>query len=356
MPHAGHLVAGKFNAYGQTCSFVWHTSSPSSHLQTSAPWQLQGVSDGSVKFLLYHLHKAGIGSKIHVLGAALAIAMSQQRVLVVAKQSSDPFMDDWCEGANSLIECYFEDFTSCPSLDNKIDNTYNQSLDQSTELFLQIGLAQMLESSRLVPPQMTEILRLSPVEPNKYFYWWRCQASNYIVRLNTRTQADLKARRSRLFPQRTIPPGTISIHVRHGDKGKEAALTPDEMYLQLAPLLLDKSETLRKTIFLSTEDSQTVEYFTKAKGWNTFFVEVDRFTEHSISPLQHADKIGRSGEFLNSMLNLQLALECDAWIGTMSSNWCRLIDELRSTQACKSDGVFLDAATNTTTPSLHWKK
>jgi hypothetical protein len=49
-------------------------------------------------------------------------------------------------------------------------------------------------------------------------------------------------------------------------------------------------------------------------------------------------------EVLNSLMNLDLALDCDAWVGTLSSNWCRLIDELRSTSRCKANGIYRDAA------------
>jgi hypothetical protein len=37
-------------------------------------------------------------------------------------------------------------------------------------------------------------------------------------------------------------------------------------------------------------------------------------------------------------------VSCDAWIGTMTSNWCRLIDELRSTVGCAADAAYVDAA------------
>ena len=31
------------------------------------------------------------------------------------------------------------------------------------------------------------------------------------------------------------------------------------------------------------------------------------------------------------LLNLEFAIKCDAYIGTLASNWCRLVDELRAT-------------------------
>ena len=43
----------------------------------------------------------------------------------------------------------------------------------------------------------------------------------------------------------------------------------------------------------------------------------------------YAKERGPAAEYLDSLLNLELALECGAWVGTLTSNWCRLIDELR---------------------------
>ena len=39
---------------------------------------------------------------------------------------------------------------------------------------------------------------------------------------------------------------------------------------------------------------------------------------------------------------LQLAVECDAWVCTLGSNWCGVIDELRSTVAGKAHMPFVD--------------
>jgi hypothetical protein len=48
-------------------------------------------------------------------------------------------------------------------------------------------------------------------------------------------------------------------------------------------------------------------------------------------------------EVLNRMMNLDLALDCDAWVTTLSSNRGRLIEELRSTSRCKANGIYRDA-------------
>lgn len=57
---------------------------------------------------------------------------------------------------------------------------------------------------------------------------------------------------------------------------------------------------------------------------------------------------------LNSLLHLDLALQCDSFVGTLSSNWCRLIDELRSTVRCKAHVPYLDAQQDSLPYDVDW--
>lgn len=52
-------------------------------------------------------------------------------------------------------------------------------------------------------------------------------------------------------------------------------------------------------------------------------------------------------EYLSMLLNIKLSLQCDAWVGTLASNWCRLVDELRTTMAGKLHGIFADLSSET---------
>ena len=51
---------------------------------------------------------------------------------------------------------------------------------------------------------------------------WRAQAATYLLRPNARTLAAVARRRTAAFAGRSIAPGTISVHVRKGDKWVEA--------------------------------------------------------------------------------------------------------------------------------------
>ena len=56
----------------------------------------------------------------------------------------------------------------------------------------------------------------------------------------------------------------------------------------------------------------------------------------------HAMKIGVDVEYIDSLVSLDLSLQCDGFVAAMVSNWGRLINELRSTVRCKADQPFYD--------------
>jgi hypothetical protein len=129
-----------------------------------------------------------------------------------------------------------------------------------------------------VPPQFKELLRASPVRPERWYYWWRAQSAAYVVRPNVRTWNEIAARRRRIFAGEAIRPGTLSVHVRHGEKFREAAPVDDRVYLQVAATAVEaqrnatrsaETERLRRRIFLTTEDPQTVEAFRAEVEWDT---------------------------------------------------------------------------------------
>jgi hypothetical protein len=211
-----------------------------------------------------------------------------------------------------------------------------------------------------VPPQFHSMLRSSPIDWSKKHYWWRAQSVAYIVRPNTRTLAEIAVRKRRVFAGQSIPPGTISVHVRHGDKWMESSMIKDEVYLARAQELMGMGErgradsNPRRRLFLSTEDPATVKFFSGQPDWLVQYTKVPRKPEAAKNTLAYVAEIGGYEEMLNSLVNLDLALECDAFVGTLSSNWCRLIDELRATVRCKAHAPFLDAEQDNPPQFLDW--
>ena len=213
-----------------------------------------------------------------------------------------------------------------------------------------------------MPRQFKALLRVSPIRPDRWYYWWRAQSAAYIVRPNARSRNEIEARKRRAFAGERIRPGTISVHVRHGDKYVESALVEDGVYLRVVEDLYQaqqnlstvaQTERLRHRIFLSTEDPQTVSAFNAAAEWDVQVTDVMREAS-ATSTLAHVATVGPYEEMLNSLMTLDLALQSDGFVGTLSSNWCRLIDELRATVRCKAHAPYLDAQQDQPPYDVDW--
>lgn len=147
-------------------------------------------------------------------------------------------------------------------------------------------------------------------------------------------------------------PVCVQVHIRRGDKWKEADPIRDSAYSLAAQALYNNSASfcsppacLENSIFISTEDESAIDYFVNHTSWAVHYVAYEGgFKTNTTDTVTIARNIGPSRDMLGSLLNLELALECGAWVGTLSSNWCRLIDQLRSTVACKAELPFLDPA------------
>jgi len=240
-------------------------------------------------------------------------------------------------------------------------------------------------------------------------YWWRGQGAAWLVRFNAETLSAMRALRAHpsaltvlqggnssdgdglsggrvsaaavhaasAFP---LPPGTVSVHIRHGDKHREMTLVPLFNYLEAANSLVDEN-TLGysgKVLFLSTEDPAAVADLETTGFWSweasaaaggkldpvnvvpdkveaavyqppfarwTYLISKHPFLprENSNGPLQMKtfQKNLSPGQLtLRWWLQLFMALECDAWVGTRGSNWNRLIDELRCIWLPKCGRVY----------------
>jgi hypothetical protein len=73
----------------------------------------------------------------------------------------------------------------------------------------------------------------------------------------------------------------------------------------------------------------------------------DRFTSVIDRDASHFIHIRDPHEYLSMLLNLQMALECDAWVCTQPSNSCQLMNEMRATAAQRARGMWVDLSPET---------
>jgi hypothetical protein len=178
--------------------------------------------------------------------------------------------------------------------------------------------------------------------PTHRMWWWRAIGAAYIVRPNERTYGELALRRRTKLVGDALRDGCVGLYIRHGDKHTETKVFSDQQYESAVNSLRSIDQSLSRQLFLSTEDSATIAYYRNASHhWSTTYVDMPMKTA-SKSNLAYMAENGYHEEMLNGLLNLQLILECDGFVGSILSNWARLIEELRSTVWCKADAVYFD--------------
>ena len=114
-------------------------------------------------------------------------------------------------------------------------------------------------------------------------------------------------------------------------------LLDENVYKELADRYFNENNISFRRVFLSTEDPITVEKFQTFRSFDTSFAAIPRNNHNGKAPFD----VNQVNETLYALFNLDLALQCDAWICTLASNWCMLIERLRSTIRCKANGVYI---------------
>lgn len=255
----------------------------------------QHPSDCSkVRFLRVNPPASGFGSTVHKIGAYLAHAMNTNRVLILKDDSLHWWGAGNCRHLNGH-ECFFRPLTYCrPEDESKIDDYVEGTVDLANEM-----------------PAMLNIDKAPtglPDTPDRQIkYWWRAQASAYILRLNLKTSLALKNRRVIQCP--------ITVHIRRGEKGREMILPDLGKYVSHIERIPS-----RGCIFLITEDQEVVEQIVETYGKRVKYYNRHRTNADFSTSLEE--------NFLD-ISNLFASLESTHFVGTLGSNWDRLTDELR---------------------------
>ena len=106
--------------------------------------------------------------------------------------------------------------------------------------------------------------------------------------------------------------------------------------------------SLPQQAFLSTEDPTALEELYSAleqprfNRWVIYYSDLPRANTNGHDQLSRFGNLPRGRLTHLWLLQLLMALECDAWIGTRSSNWNRLIDELRCVWVPKCSLPFVE--------------
>eukprot|EP00913_Durusdinium_trenchii_P034785 g32539.t1 len=106
-------------------------------------------------------------------------------------------------------------------------------------------------------------------------------------------------------------------------------------------------------LYLGSDDAAVVEEARHKFGEKLIWMNVSRLSKR-MSLMKVSKALGAKEVVMESLLNLQLLMESDAFLCTWTSNWCRLVDEMRMTVGMKATHLSLEV--NRHCPRFNWEK
>jgi hypothetical protein len=363
-----------------------------------AIWKHQHPPDcKNAKFIISGGFESGFGSEFHVLGEGLAMAMNLGRVYVMFPDRGNSGLSDkmnslnrfqvdteYCRKQGKLsLECYFEPWSSCTIEDALRGATLQQLRVDGLHLFdkeiqdlaannndtAHAYIAQLGDYSDTLPTALAPIFKCSPMDPSKYRYWWRSLSAAYLMRPNAPTRALIQQhRQDQEFSFNMNTQACVSVHIRRGDKHLEMDLIADEkVFFEGAQRLWQglrdegrdpvvKSQ-VKAVMMLGSEDPGAFDHAIEWSKENNFEVKFTNLFDRSAvsTGLNNSEQQKARAanafkhhelEYFNMILTLDGHLRCSAFVCTMRSNFCRVIDELRATVGHKANRHYADYTCN----------
>jgi Alpha-(1,6)-fucosyltransferase N- and catalytic domains len=300
----------------------------------------QHPSDCSrAKFLIIEREwHSGLGSTIHIKAYSLLVALMSGRVLIDAPGikwsmtfAASCESEDWA--------CYFAPLTNCT-----VPKDWKSTAAPFTSIAAQSDARYTFSSAQMnladVPGignvQITDLFG-SPTFNHKPASWWMTQATGYVARPNDRTLRAVCYIWSCIFGAKQQPPRPFAaMFIRRGDKLWEARLRePFEYFNLLEGLDRNLSEPI-KSVYVGTDDPTMLSQITREYSidWDLVWMGYPRSSQGS----QHDEEIARYHtakielQVLLTLAEVFISASADVLVGTLSSNQCRLMDELRKLQ------------------------
>jgi len=353
-----------------------------------AIWKNQHPEDCSnAKFLISGGFESGFGSEIHVIGVGLALAMNMGRVYVMFPDRGDSSLSDKMNSLNSFqvdndfcrkqgpgklsLDCYYEPWSSC-TIEDALQGTTLQGLRSSGKhLFLEEILAMKEAPARsyivqlgdhgTFPDVLRPVVDCSPIHESNFHHWWRAMTTAFLLRPNEPTRALIAQHRrdpEMYFDHEKEE--CISVHIRRGDKHLEMPIIEDEtkFYESAKELWLsikNRTHTNQEKgiMFMGSEDARVILSGAEWANRNDFEVRYTNLFDRSTvttglnntlqQEARQANKfVHNEWEYFNMILTLDGHIRCSAFVCTSSSNYCRVIDELRATVGHKANSMNAD--------------
>jgi len=174
-----------------------------------------------------------------------------------------------------------------------------------------------------------------PVFQNRSFNWYRSQLLFYLMRYNPETLAHVQGAIARYFnpPLVDLHRPYIAVFIRRSDKVQNREMS-QAYSLQKYFDLFDDDARLAKisTVYINSEDERVFNEFdqlnkSKERYYKLLSINVTRnviFMSLSSGIPERRKKI-----VLEFLTDLFIEANAELHAGTLTSNWCRIVDEIR---------------------------
>ncbi|CAF0946642.1 unnamed protein product [Adineta ricciae] len=255
---------------------------------------------------------SGFGSTVHQVVWAFGVALAEDRIAVYETPGHWLYGD--CVSSNP--DCLFLPITNC-SVPRNVDG------NQTSYINADFG-----HWSKPVHPSAFQ---------NRTFNWYRAQLLFYLMRFKPETLAHVQKMAAQYLQVSSIDVlrPFIAIYVRRSDKitGREMKQAyPLKQYFGLFEA--DLQRTNITNIYLNSEDNQVFDEFieiNKQKQGRYKLLSIKAQKNVVFASLTRMSQHDRGKIVLEFLTDLFIEANADLHAGTLTSNWCRLVDEMRLT-------------------------
>lgn len=313
------------------------------------------MSCSNKKFMTPSTLYSGFGSINHIIGAILGQAIIENRIFVWGPRdiiyNNGPFcggekvnMHDYYfqKMANRShtkkkrktayytgdfkpegFDCFFEKITNCSIKNKNVDIKYFQPKD-----------------NHVVPEFIKPIIKRLKIPEDLSYYYWRLCASAFIYRENKLAKQWVNELEEDYLVN-PVDHYDVSIHVRHGEKSSEMKLVYGEEVMSAIKVIMKLLNKNKLNIFVSTEDPKIISWFIKNTSHSITYFD---FHLENWYPKQYTTL---ASVLVPQMLaNMKHSLFSNFVIGTIGSNWNRLIIELRMTTAGYANNYYFEVGSH----------
>jgi hypothetical protein len=188
-------------------------------------------------------------------------------------------------------------------------------------------------------------------------HWWKAQLTKFVLRPSAYTLRHIvwPLQQSAFYQtQGALPHPLAAVFIRAGDKYKEAKpMSVDSHFAELAPVAASLGI---KNVYVGSDSSDCIaEAVTKyGATYNIHFIDWSRPSSGlKMSDVHQSKQSWRMTQLMRlALADLFITAQADLLVGTLSSNWARLGDELRRANG-KTRVPYLNPETPRNTTGRH---